>query len=855
MSRRGVARRLARRELLRSPGRALLTVAMVALPVFAVTAADVLLHTVDDFDPVAAAEQELTPGAEALVRQIASSPVEQDATGTSYGYSEAPAQGLTEEQVLASLPAGSRLARVERGIVPLELPDGPGRVRAVLANPTDPLLRERFSVTQGELPSAPGEIAVGPQLVAAGLDVGSRTTSVGRPLTVVGLLHVEDRMAPTLLALPGATSVTAEPHSEGRSWLVDSPAPVTWQDVQELNALGAVVTSRAVLADPPESTGQDAAGTSRFHIAVFGLVAAMAILEVVLLAGPAFAVGARRQRRALAQLVAAGGQGKDARRVVLATAGLLGVVAAGLGIAAGLGVAALVRASLPAFEGSRSVFPVVDLAIIFVAAVGSALLAALAPARAAARQSPMAVLTDRRDPPRASWRPVVAGAVLLAVGLLASARAARGGDEISVAMSGVPTVLGAVLLAPLALVAVARLAPLLPFAARYAVRDAARQRGRTAPAVGAIAAVVAAAVALGVGASSDQAERRAQDAQAAARSSDALTVSDFPRDEQLSDRLLAAVRAAAPQAEVTEVEALVDDEGLSLCGPRTAGATDCAQLLDGYGGNFGSTLLVGEQALSSLGGLIGPDDQPAARAALAAGGVVAFGQGGPVYEIVVNTPDRSVRVPAVLLPAPGGFSPVRGVLSRELATSLDRQIATTSLSIAGPLDPATRDSVQDAIALRAPEASVSYGDGGGGASDREAGLVLLLLTCVAGVLVIGGVLTSTLLALADARPEFATLHSLGAAARSRRLVAAGYAATLGVVGALLGTAAGLVPGVAVTYPLTQQGVSGRGLLPTHLDIPWLLLVALVVLVPAIAAGVAALTARGPLPGRARTAVG
>lgn len=64
----------------------------------------------------------------------------------------------------------------------------------------------------------------------------------------------------------------------------------------------------------------------------------------------------------------------------------------------------------------------------------------------------------------------------------------------------------------------------------------------------------------------------------------------------------------------------------------------------------------------------------------------------------------------------------------------------------------------------------------------------------------------------------------------------------------------LMPGEDAAGPGTE-GAAVRGGLPTHLDVPWLLLAALVVLVPALAAGVAALTARGPLPGRARTAVG
>ena len=66
-----------------------------------------------------------------------------------------------------------------------------------------------------------------------------------------------------------------------------------------------------------------------------------------------------------------------------------------------------------------------------------------------------------------------------------------------------------VLLTPLVLGLLGRLARLLPLPARFAVRDAARHRSRTAPAVAAVAATVAGVVALGIGGMSDAAQNRA----------------------------------------------------------------------------------------------------------------------------------------------------------------------------------------------------------------------------------------------------------------------------------------------------------------------------------------------------------
>ena len=75
----------------------------------------------------------------------------------------------------------------------------------------------------------------------------------------------------------------------------------------------------------------------------------------------------------------------------------------------------------------------------------------------------------------------------------------------------------------------------------------------------------------------------------------------------------------------------------------------------------------------------------------------------------------------------------------------------------------------------------------------EALIVLLVLGALGGVLMLGGTLTATFLALSDARPDLATLSAVGAAPRARRRVAAAYALVVGVVGAVLGRGGGLHP--------------------------------------------------------------
>jgi len=100
---------------------------------------------------------------------------------------------------------------------------------------------------------------------------------------------------------------------------------------------------------------------------------------------------------------------------------------------------------------------------------------------------------------------------------------------------------------------------------------------------------------------------------------------------------------------------------------------------------------------------------------------------------------------------------------------------------------------------------------------------------------------------------------VGASPRTRRGVAGAYAVVVGLVGALLGAAVGFIPGIAVAYPLTSR--SGEGCvfdgsgscvpsgeqIGPFLDVPWLMVLGLVVVLPALTAIVVGVFARSRLP--------
>ena len=202
----------------------------------------------------------------------------------------------------------------------------------------DPITTGLFDLRTGSLPEAPGEVVVNDAMLAKGFRLDGSLEVDGTTLTIVGVgRDATARDQPKVLGsiddLPGEST------GGSREWLVDS-GPVSWSNVRDVNEIGGVVTSRAVLADPPdlasmaEQMGYDT-GTNEM-VAVVVLIVVMALIEVVLLAGPAFAVGARRHARTLALIAASGGTPAQARRVILGSGVVLGLVASAIGLLLGI---------------------------------------------------------------------------------------------------------------------------------------------------------------------------------------------------------------------------------------------------------------------------------------------------------------------------------------------------------------------------------------------------------------------------------------------------------------------------------------------------------------------------------------
>jgi putative ABC transport system permease protein len=869
------ALRLARRDALRHRGRSILVLVMIALPVLAVSAADVVYLTTD------------VSGVESLDRRLGSADARitapegagevvqdfDDEQGASWGggSSEAATLEAVRETLGRDVPAtelreGGVRVDTERGVVDAE---------ATELDVASPLVDGLFRVTSGRWPEGDGEAVVNAAMAEKGFTVGSELTlDEGPTLTVVGIAEsTTSRNYPRVVSGLGDLALDTQGHHR---WLIGG-GPVSWDEVRALNRVGAFVLSRAVIEDPPPDSERPAeirqweSGVDDAWIAVVVLVVVMALLELVLLAGPAFAVGARRQSRTLALMAASGGTPKQSRRVILAGGVVLGGVAAAMGVVLGVAVGWALLPVVQRFSDSwLGPFEVSPLHLAMVAAFGllSAFLAAVVPAWIASRQDVVAVLAGRRGDRKPGLRSPLLGLLLVGLGIVGSVVGATGQGDGSVAIAGsaVVSVLGMILLVPVVVATLARMGRRLPLVARYAVRDAARHRTRTVPAVAAVAATVAGVVALGIANASDAAESEATYQQSLATGMGTVTVSEPDVDWDSYTRLLERVAPEVGVSEVQSYDPYVSDDTFTELRMRRPDVPGQDLLAVDMSGSFG-TVLVGEEMLD-LAAPVVEGDLDAARRTVRQGGLVVFTSDpvegerirvtGRVYSGGSDGPTRlgAVELPAYFLHV-RGIAPAAAVAPDGALDELGLRPATAGLLLdARDLSEGAEEGLRELVQGMSSRASLYVEHGY--QNDNETVIVLGILFGLGAVLMLGGTLTATFLALSDARPDLATLSAVGAAPRTRRGVAAAYALVVGFVGAVLGAAVGFIPGIAITYPLTSAswmpgGVDADGNeLPSHfVDIPWLMVLGLVVVLPVLTAAIVGLTARSRLPMVAR----
>jgi putative ABC transport system permease protein len=237
------------------------------------------------------------------------------------------------------------------------------------------------------------------------------------------------------------------------------------------------------------------------------VVLTIGMLLIALVAVGGFTVLAQRRQRSLGMLASIGATKRNLSLVVRANGLIVGVVGAVIGTV--LGFAAWV-AYRPRLEQSAHhligvlALPWLVVAAAILLAIAAAYLAATRPARSITRLSVMAALSGRPAPPKQVHRSALPGIVFLVIAFLllgysGSTGAGSGSKGTPELVLGIVALIPAIiLLAPVFLVGLGRLARHAPVAVRIALRDLARYRARSASALAAIGLGVMIAVLIAI---------------------------------------------------------------------------------------------------------------------------------------------------------------------------------------------------------------------------------------------------------------------------------------------------------------------------------------------------------------------
>ena len=864
--------RIARRTTRRSLGRTFLVAALIGLPVLAATWMGVVFKTA-------------APEGETLAK-VTIGQADAQLAVTSYAKLTAltgppslmmgepsPASGAEERirnpasfDPLPLLPAGSTLARqfTDIGTVEIRGKESKTSVNLVTGDGTSPLAEGTVKLDEGRLPGTPNEIAISPSL-ADRLGIkgpsGMVTSGTGKSYPVVGIARaMSGQGAATIFATPETTLNTPDPTATVR-YLVKLPAGTDADAlVPGLVGQGMMLLPRANIVDPPP----DPYGTRSTDIgpyAAMALIISFGILEIVLLAGTAFAVGARRQTRELGLVMATGGTPRDVRRVVL----MQGLFAGLVGVVGGLiAAAALALAGKPLWEHlTDAVFTAWQIPwrnVALIASIGllAGLAAAVVPARSASRQSPVSALAGRFTVSAKQARIRKPAVVLLIVGVACVfvgsgmiAAALRKAQEIAaheesqyqttvtptgpialVLLGITATIAALVWMLPSLVGKFSRLARVLPLSARLAVRDAARHRHRTGPATAAImmavagTAAVAFAASNAIAASAKEYTANAHHGDAAIRFGDTENGSvAYSRSTADHVGALLPVRHLYELSTVSLPNAKVNQYGYM---PQLFAEPPAHSE-----GTSTYNLMAVDPALIARFGEYGVK----AAADLRAGkvvvprGVTAAGQPIKVTEDGGERAVGTVVATTVGTPPKVDFLLDSALISSDAARKLGK---TEVYQVHYEL---TREPTEDELAAVARflgsdqllEVERGY--------QSPARLFLLGVLGAATVVTLLGVAISVSLSAAEGRADLATLAAIGAQPRRRRNLAAAQAWVLGQLGCVLGV------GVGALYGYTAHAAFGS----PHFMVPWAELGGIVIVVPLFAGLLAWLMTRSRLP--------
>ncbi|MFD7510299.1 ABC transporter permease [Streptomyces sp. NPDC059853] len=925
--------RVARRDALRAKGRSALVVAMIALPILGVAGADLAVRSSQLSTEEWLSREIGTADARYEIHE-AGVPILQHPTDLAELWSsswdsesrgpdqitrdpgddgegdEEPADAFRIEDVL---PEGATVLEERSGYADITTEHGILWADIRETDPTAELTRGKYTLLDGDWPTGPGEVAATEQFLK---DTGSRVGSevelaeIDHKVTITGSYELPGSLRSASLLATNDSLLPLLEHGDTDwdvSYLAAVDGGVSWDAVQAANEHGVLVASRAVHLDPPADADVPLfqhpdyyrfdPGIDSGAAALIGVAVALVVLEICLLAGPAFAVGARRSRRQLGLIGSNGGDRAQLRAVMLSSGIVLGAVAAVVGIVLGVIGVVLAKPFLENIGGSRFGswdFRWLEIAGIAAFAVFIGTLAALIPAINASRSSVLESLTGTKGVRRGSRALPIAGTVALVLGVvIALVGGLSMGNVTMVGLGAVIAELGLVALTPLLVGGFGKLARFLPLSGRLALRDAARNRGRTAPAVAAVLAAAAGAVAVATVTTGIQAQERAEYIPNLPDGTVALTMWDG--SESQLDPLRAAAEKTLPVTDRADLATA--RPAPEFCAPGATGRDDgdcyltvqippeneCPlwgesdELLSeqetrelrqdercrfsaysGWGMSDAGPVAVGDTDILKVLDL----DRPEYRQALEDGKVLVFDRNEIDSEGLVtfeqyesweqDEPSGTVTLPAHHLDGDGygldALMTPETARQAGLGTTFTGTYYATSDRPTSQEEQAFRGELDDLVLGSQTSWTIERG------YTADYSLVLLILAIAAMVIALGAAGIATGLAQADSEADLATLAAVGAAPRIRRTLSGLQCGLIAFMGVLLGAVSGLVPAMGLLLAdhrerldwWDQQAAEGWDIGPRpelHLALPWETLGQLVLLVPLIAMLFAAVLTR------------
>ncbi|MGO9784652.1 MAG: ABC transporter permease [Streptosporangiaceae bacterium] len=679
-------------------------------------------------------------------------------------------------------------------------------------DPHGPFGGPMLSLVSGHYPTGPGQVAVTGGVAATfGLKAGDVWHQGGKAWRVTGIVeNPQSLLDEFALVAPGQVTAPTQV-------VVLFNAPGV-----KASSIGPNVQSRASVA---------ASNPLNPETIVLGL-ATIGMLLIALVAIGGFTVLAQRRLRSLGMLGAVGATDKNVRLVVRANGLAVGIagtlLGAVLGLAAWLAYRPRVEASAHHVIGPFQL-PWWVIAGAMVLAVVATYIAAAWPARAVTRVPIVVALSGRPAPPKQVHRSALPGVIAFVVGALSlwyTGKNSNGGGGLELVLGLVALVVAVILLAPLCLAGLARLAGPAPVAVRLALRDLARYRARSGSALAAISLGVLIAVLVCV--LSAQRYGNVLDYAGPNLASNQLIVytpnapqgggpGNGPSAPVTPSKLAAmtattqAMAASLGSHDVIQLDTTSASLQHATAGRQFSGPVYVAtpQLLQAFGIKA-SQVDATADILSMRPGLSGLSKMQLTY------GNDGGGQGGhgpqnvghqPAYSCPAGSCLANPRIQEVSA-LPSGTSAPNTVITEHAVHQLGLQVTTAGWLIQTP-HPPTAAQISNAR-LTAAAAGLTIETKSSAPSSSE---IITWATVLGIVLALGILAMSVGLIRSETAGDLRTLTATGAGSSARRTLTAATAGALALAGAVLGTVAAYIGAIAYSWDNQLDGLSELSSIP------------------------------------------